>query len=362
MNFLYHGENLQVTTELLKEYEGKIKCIYIDPPYNTKSCFKHYDDNLEHSLWLNMMKERLIVLHKLLREDGSIWISIDASEGHYLKVLCDEIFGRKNFIDEVVWERAYAPVNLKKTLSRSHDNILVYAKKSDGFYLNKLERTEVANSRYKNLDNDPRGVWKSGDLSVGPVIKEKVYPITTPSGRIVYPPKGYCWRLTKSRLKEYINDNRIWFGKDGNNVPSLKRFLSEVNTGITSMTLWKREDVGDSQEAKREAKEFNSDEVFQTPKPERLLQRILHIATKPGDIVLDSFAGSGTTGAVAHKMGRRWIMIELGEHCHTHIIPRLEKVISGEDQGGISALVDWKGGGEYQLICLDPCKNQDLKA
>lgn len=353
-NLLIYDDNLLGLKALERNYIGKIKCIYIDPPYNTKSCFIHYDDSMEHSLWLNMIKDRLLIMRRLLSEDGSIWISIDASESHYLKVVCDEVFGRKNFIEEVVWERAYAPVNLKKTLSRCHDYILVYAKKSEGFELNKLPRSVDSNSRYKNLDNDPRGVWKSGDLSVGPIVKEKVYSITTPSGRVVYPPKGYCWRLTQDRLREFIADGRIWFGKEGNNVPSIKRFLSEVKDGITSMTLWKREDVGDSQEAKREVKQFNSEEVFQTPKPERLIERILHLATNQGDLILDSFAGSGTTGAVAQKMGRRWIMIELNPHCHTHIIPRLQKVIDGTDQGGISKSLDWQGGGSFRLCELAP--------
>jgi adenine-specific DNA-methyltransferase len=352
-NLLIYGDNLLGLKAIESEYTGKIKCIYIDPPYNTKKCFTHYDDSMEHSLWLSMMKERLIIMNRLLSEDGSIWISIDGGESHYLKILCDEIFGRNNFIDEIVWERAYAPINLKKTVSRSHEYILVYAKKAEGFSLNKLPRSDAANKRYKNLDNDPRGNWKSDNLSVGPIILEKVYPIITPSGRRVYPPKGYCWRLTKERLDEYILDNRIWFGKDGNNVPSIKRFLSEVKEGITAMTLWKREDVGDSQEAKREVIALNSSDVFETPKPERFIQRILHLATNPGDIVLDCFAGSGTTGAVAHKMGRLWIMMEINSQCHTHILPRLQQVINGTDQGGITEAVGWKGGGYFRLLLVN---------
>jgi adenine-specific DNA-methyltransferase len=353
-NLLIYGDNLLALKALEKDYANQVKCIYIDPPYNTGSAFKHYDDGLEHSIWLTLMRKRLEILRTLLREDGSIWISIDASESHYLKVLCDEVFGRNNFVDEVVWERAYAPINLKKTLSRSHDYILVYAKNSPGFELNKLPRSEEANARYKNPDNDSRGVWKSDNLSVGPAIQEKIYPIITPSGRTVYPPDGRCWVLSKTRFKEYVDDNRIWFGKDGNNVPSIKRFLSEVKTGITSMTLWKREDVGDSQEAKREVKAFKFSSVFDTPKPERLLQRIIHLATEPGDIVLDSFAGSGTTGAVAQKMGRRWIMVELGEHCHTHIIPRMKKVIDGKDPGGVTEMTSWEGGGSFRYFKVAP--------
>ncbi len=353
-NRLIFGDNLLALKALEQEFTGKIKCIYIDPPYNTGNAFEHYDDGLEHSAWLSLMKPRLEILRNLLSNDGSIWISIDADESHYLKVLCDEIFGRRNFVDEVIWQRAYSPINLKKTLSRSHDTILVYAKEIEGFQLNKLPRGEDANNRYSNPDNDPRGPWMSDNLSVGPVVEEKVYEIITPSGRRVLPPEGRCWVLTKERFEEYRKDNRIWFGKDGNNVPRIKRFLSEVKDGVTAMTLWLRDEVGDNQEAKREVKKFNSKEVFATPKPERLIQRIIQLATNEGDWVLDSFAGSGTTGAVAHKMGRRWIMIELGEHCHTHIIPRMKQVIDGTDQGGISKAVNWKGGGGFRYYKLAP--------
>lgn len=355
-NMLIHGDNLLALKALEQDYAGRVKCIYIDPPYNTGNAFEHYDDGLEHSIWLSLMRERLELLRNLLSDDGSIWISIDADESHYLKVLCDEIFGRNNFVDEVVWQRSYAPINLKKTLSRSHDNILVYAKsKGDDFELNKLPRSVSANDRYKNPDNDPRGVWQSDNLSVGPVIEEKVYEITTPSGRKVLPPKGYCWRLTKERLAEYIADNRIWFGEGGNNTPRIKRFLSEVKDGITSMTLWLRDEVGDNQEAKREIKALFKDiSVFDTPKPERLIERILTLGSNPGDLVLDSFLGSGTTAAVAHKMGRRWIGIELGEHCDTHCVPRLKKVIDGEDAGGITKSANWRGGGGFRYYDLAP--------
>lgn len=352
-NMLIHGDNLIALKALEQDYTGMIKCIYIDPPYNTGSAFEHYDDNLEHSTWLNLMKPRLEILKNLLSDDGSIWISIDADESHYLKILCDEIFQRKNFIDEVIWQRAYSPINLKKTLSRCQDTILVYAKNySSEFELNKLPRSTEANKRYKNPDNDPRGVWQSDNLSVGPVVKEKVYEITTPSGRKVMPPEGYCWRLSKERFKEYVADNRIWFGKDGNNTPRIKRFLSEVRQGVVATTLWLRDEVGDNQEAKREIKAFNFDTVFDTPKPERLIKRILTLASNEGDYVLDSFLGSGTTAAVAQKMNRKWIGIELGDHCYTHCIPRLKSVIDGTDQGGISKSINWKGGGGFKFYEL----------
>lgn len=354
-NLLIHGDNLLALRSLVASgYAGKVKCIYIDPPYNTGSAFEHYDDNVEHSIWLSLMKQRLELLRELLAPDGSIWISIDAYECHYLKVLCDEIFGRNNFVDEVIWQRSYAPINLKKTVSRSHDAILIYARNCEGFTLNKLPRTEEANSRYKNPDDDPRGLWKSGDLSVGPAVESNIYPITTPSGRVCLPPEGYSWRLSKERFAEFVADNRIWFGEKGQNVPSIKRFLSEVKDGVTAMTLWMRTEVGDTQEAKREVKALNKEDVFDTPKPERLIERVLTLASNDGDLVLDSFLGSGTTAAVAHKMGRRYIGIELGDHAYTHCVPRLKKVIDGTDQGGITASTGWTGGGGFRFCELAP--------
>ena len=356
-NMLIYGDNLLALKALEQDYAGKIKCIYIDPPYNTGSAFEHYDDNLEHSTWLSLMKPRLELLRNLLADEGSIWISIDADESHYLKVLCDEVFGRANFIDEVVWQRSYAPINLKKTLSRSHDYILVYAKcKTSHFELNKIPRKEKQREMYKNYDNDPRGDWKSDNLSVGPAIEKNIYPITTPSGRVCYPPEGYSWRLSKERFEEYCADNRIWFGEKGSNVPSIKRFLSEVKQGVVATTLWTYEDVGHTQDAKKEIKVLfpNDKNPFDTPKPERLIERILTLGSNPGDLVLDSFLGSGTTAAVAHKMGRKYIGIELGEHCHTHCIPRLQKVIDGTDQGGISKAVNWQGGGGFKYYYLAP--------
>lgn len=353
-NMLIHGDNLLALKSLELEYTGKIKCIYIDPPYNTGAAFQHYDDNLEHSTWLSLMKPRLELLKTLLKDDGSIWISIDSYESHYLKVMCDEVFGRNNFIDEVIWQRSYAPVNLKKTLSKSHDTILAYAKNmSNDFKLNKLPRSDEANSRYKNPDNDPRGVWQSDNLSVGPVVESKVYEITTPSGRKVLPPKGYCWRLSKERFAEFLDDNRIWFGEDGNNTPRIKRFLSDVKDGVVAQTLWTYQEVGHTQDAKREVKQFNSNDVFETPKPEKLIERIITLASNPGDIVLDSFLGSGTTAAVAEKMGRKWIGIELGDHAYTHCYKRLKAVVDGE-QGGISKEVNWKGGGGFKFYELAP--------
>ena len=354
-NMLIHGDNLLALKALEQDYSGKIKCIYIDPPYNTGNAFEHYDDGLEHSIWLSLMRDRLEILKRLLSNDGgSIWISIDADESHYLKVLCDEIFGRQCFVDEVIWQRAFAPVNLKKTLSRSHDTILVYCKNSIGFELNKLPRSAETNSRYKNPDNDHRGPWTSGDLSVGPAIEKNIYEITTPSGRKCLPPKGYSWRVSKEKLQEMITEKKIYFGPTGENAPRIKRFLVDVKDGVVSTTLWTRNECGDNQEAKREIKALFSDEKnpFDTPKPERLIQRILTLASNPGDLVLDSFLGSGTTAAVAQKMGRCWIGVEMEETAYSYCLPRLKKVIDGEDQGGITKAVNWQGGGSFKFYEL----------
>ncbi len=355
-NMIIHGDNLLALKALLPEYEGRIKCIYIDPPYNTGGAFDHYDDCVEHSTWLSLMKPRLELLRMLLDpNNGSIWISIDAEESHYLKVLCDEVFDRRNFVDEVIWQRSYAPINLKKTLSRSHDAILVYAKnKTLNFTLNKLVRSEAANDRYQNFDNDPRGLWQSDNFSVGPAVESNVYEITGPNGRKVFPPTGYSWRLSRERFEEFKKDNRIYFGQNGDGVPRIKRFLSEVRDGIVAMTLWTYQEVGHNQDAKREIKVLFGEDIFGTPKPEKLMQRIIQLGSDKSDFVLDSFLGSGTTAAVAHKMGRRYIGIEMGEHAYTHCKVRLDKVIDGSDQGGISKAVNWQGSGAYKFYELAP--------
>jgi adenine-specific DNA-methyltransferase len=353
-NKLIKGDNLLALKALERDYAGKVKCIFIDPPYNTNNAFKHYDDGLEHSIWLGLMRDRIEILHRLLSEGGSLWITIDDNEVHYLKVLCDEIFGRVNFVSNAIWQKKYSPQNDAKWLSDNHDHILIYAKNKDIWRPNLLPRSEEMNSRYKNPDNDPRGPWKSADLSVKTYSKANDYTITTPSGRIVNPPKSRCWNTSEKNFYELVADNRIWFGETGNNVPSVKKFLSEVKDGSTPMTIWSYQEVGHNQDAKKEVKAFNDQDVFDTPKPEKLLERILTLASNEGDLVLDSFAGSGTTGAVAQKMGRRWIMVELGDHCHTHIIPRLHKVIDGEDKGGVTESTGWQGGGGFRYYRLAP--------
>ncbi|HFS5637831.1 TPA: site-specific DNA-methyltransferase [Legionella bozemanae] len=357
-NRLIFGDNLLALKALEQEFSGKIKCIFIDPPYNTGSAFEHYDDGVEHSLWLSLMRDRLELLKSLLSEDGSIWITIDDNEAHYLKVLCDELFGRKNFVSSFAWEKDKGRRN-DTDISSAHDHILLYTKNRDIWrkIRNPLPRTEAQIARYRNPDNDPRGAWLQGDNGTAKSGSENTrFEIILPSGRIVRPPLGNYWRFSKENFEKARAEKRVYFGANGDGMPLIKRYLSEVRDGVVPRTWWPAEEAGSNQSAKRDhlRKLLPKIEPFATPKPEELLKLIIHISTNPGDLVLDSFAGSGTTGAVAHKMGRRWIMVELGEHCHTHIIPRLQKVISGEDQGGISKVVNWQGGGGFKYYRLAP--------
>lgn len=356
-NRLIFGDNLLGLKALEQQFSGKVKCVFIDPPYNTGSAFEHYDDGLEHSIWLSLMRDRLEIIRRLLTNDGSLWIVIDDNEGHYLKVLCDEVFGRKAFVSSIVWENFYGRSNAA-AISPSHNYLLVYAPMGlDWKRVRRLlPRDEKSASKYSNADNDPRGPWRLGPIFAA---EERhaglMYAISTPSGREVRPPKGSHWRMVEDEFWRLVSDGRISFGANGDNVPALKLFLNEVQPGLVPRTWWPHTEVGHSQEAKREIQAlFPGILPFETPKPERLLRQVIEIATSPGDIVLDSFAGSGTTGAVAHKMGRRWIMIELGKHCDTYIIPRLKKVIDGEDKGGITETVGWQGGGGFRYFRLAP--------
>jgi adenine-specific DNA-methyltransferase len=352
-NMLIQGDNLEALKALRPYYAGRVKCIFIDPPYNTKSAFEHYDDNLEHSQWLSMMYPRLVLLRDLLAVDGSIWVTIDDNEAHYLKVLMDEVFGRKNFVANVVWQKKYSPQNDAEFFSAMHDHIIVYAKDSTHWKRNLMPRTDKQDSAYKNPDGDPRGVWKASDLTRAEHRDRDYYAITTPSGKEVFPARGRSWSRPPDEIARLRADNRLWFGKKGDAIPSLKRFLTEVKEGVVPQTLWFREDVGDNQDGKKEIKAFDDISIFDTPKPERLILRILEIASNAGDLVLDSFLGSGTTVAVAQKMGRRWIGIEMGEHARSHCQPRMIKVVDGE-QGGISQAVDWQGGGGFRFYQLGP--------
>ena len=357
-NRLIKGDNLLALKALEAEFTGKVRCVFIDPPYNTGNAFEHYDDGLEHSIWLGLMRDRLEIIRRLLSDDGSLWITIDDNEAHYLKVLCDEVFGRKNFVASIAWQKVFAKKN-KAQISGSHDHLLVIAKAATRWRRNLLPRDGAALSAFKNPDSDPRGVWQSVAFSVqsedGDKRKAYRYPIKIPSGREVLPPTGRHWNGLPSRTEELCADSRLWFGAGGDNPPRIKVFLNEVQDGIVPDTWWSHESSGSNQDSKREMLDlFPNTEPFSTPKPERLLSRVLAIASNPGDIVLDSFAGSGTTGAVAHKMRRRWIMVELLDHCHTHIAPRLHKVIDGQDPGGVTQATGWPGGGGFRYYELAP--------
>jgi adenine-specific DNA-methyltransferase len=355
-NMLIQGDNLEALKSLLPYYAGRVKCIYIDPPYNTRSAFEHYDDNLEHSQWLAMIWPRLELLRELLAEDGSIWVSIDDNEAHYLKVVMDEIFGRGNFIASNVWQKRYSREN-RGAIGDVHEYIVVYSPSPNTFKLgrNKVPLDEQQAKIYRNPNNsketDPTKRWRGLPMTAQGYRPNQMYEIVSPSGVRHRPPEGRCWSMIQSEFERLKSANRIYWGKDGKAQPSVIRFLSEVE-GLVPWTWWPHEEVGHTDESKKEANAmFGSDVSFGTPKPERLIQRIFHVATNPGDLVLDSFLGSGTTAAVAHKMGRRWIGIEMGDHAVTHCAPRLRKVIEGE-QGGISEAVGWQGGGGFTFYRL----------
>ncbi|MEC4747452.1 site-specific DNA-methyltransferase [Methylomicrobium sp. Wu6] len=366
-NMLIQGDNLQALKALLPLYAGKVKCIYIDPPYNTRSAFTHYDDNLEHSLWLSLMYPRLELLRELLAEDGSIWVSIDDNEAHYLKVMMDEVFGRNNFIVDVSWKKRDGAPNDRK-IGATHEHILVWAKsKSSDSKKTKAEesfnlmpRTEKADSQYQEFDEpigrDPRGAFRKIDTTAngkgGRFVESLYYPITNPyTGEEVWPRQGTCWRHNREEMMRLQNENRLFWGAKGTaKTPMRKLFKFEAKQGMTTPSIW--DDTGFNQHASAEIEKlFGEKAAFETPKPEALLFRIIHIATNPNDLILDSFLGSGTTVAVAHKMQRRYIGIEMGEHAQTHCQTRLKKVVEGE-QGGISKAVNWQGGSGFHFFRL----------
>lgn len=405
-NMLIQGDNLHALKALLPYYAGKVKCIYIDPPYNTRSAFEHYDDNLEHTRWLSMMYPRLELLRDFLSEDGSIWISCDDNEGHYLKVIMDEVFGRRNFLADVSWQRTYSTRNDAKGIVTEVEHVLSYAK-NEGWMPNKLPRTAAMDAKYKNPDNDV-APWRSDNPFAADANTHQgmVYAIQHPiTGKMLYPSIGAHWRYSQDIMLNIMNGwcpyklqdlhdareraavcgvsekevrqgvlgivlaepleeasakaravyergqwPRFYFTKGGKGGIARKTYLDNVG-GKLPTNFWPYAETGHTDEAKKEILALFGNDVFATPKPERLILRILHIATTPGDLVLDSFLGSGTTAAAAHKMGRRYIGIEMGEHALTHCVPRLRKVIEGE-QGGISEAVNWKGGGGFRFYRL----------
>lgn len=354
-NLLIHGDNLLALKALEQQFRGQVKCIYIDPPFNTGQAFEQYHDGLEHSLWLSLMRDRLEILHRLLSEEGSIWVHCDDHEQAYLKVMMDEIFGRSAFIANVMWQARYSRSN-DAGLSQSHNFIIVYAIEPQRWKTvrNRLARNDQQASQYTNPDNDPNGPWRAIPWDAPNVRANLSYGIKTPSGDVRYPPEGRHWSRTEDQWLELVEQGLAYFGKAGNGAPSFKRYLHEA-APIVPNTWWPHEETGNTDEAKKEMHAlFGKQNAFATPKPERLMERIIGIASNPGDIVLDSFGGSGTTAAVAHKMGRRWITVELGQHCFTHIQPRLCRVIDGTDPGGASARATWEGGGAFRFYRLAP--------
>lgn len=350
-NLYIEGDNLDVLKVLRENYLGKVKMIYIDPPYNTGNDFVYNDDFVEsyqgylesckvydedgnlqfdpkannesngrfHTDWLNMIYPRIKVAFDLLADNGAIFISVDDHEVENMKKICNELFGEKNFVATVIWQRTYAPISLKKFFSENHDFCLIYAKDLGKFDMNLLPRSEKQNKDYKNPDNDPRGPWKVGNLTVGPAVEKQIYEITGPTGRTFLPPSGYCWRFTKEKFEQMRQDNRIWFGSDGNNSPVPKLFLSEVQDGVTPMTVWTFEEVGHGQEATRELRDLMDGAVFTSPKPLRYISRFLQIGTSKDSIVLDFFSGSATTAHAVMKLNaedggkRKFIMVQLPE-------------------------------------------------
>ena len=347
-NAIIHGENLAVLDTLGEAVRGRVKCVYIDPPYNNAEVYRHYDDRLGRRVWLDRMTHRLRALRETLTVDGSLWVSIDDSEVHNLRQIGDEVFGQENFISSVVWNHRKTREN-RRPFSTNHEYILCFAKDAEAFKRsrNLLAAPPEILARYKNPDNDPNGAWQSVSANVqdGHATKSQFYSFAAPNGRLHSAPKGRCWVYNKPKMESEVRAGRVYFGRDGNAVPRLKKYLRESKIGVAPSTLWMADEVGTTDSAKKHLMALLTKEaVFDTPKPEALVQRILHIASNPGDLVLDAYLGSGTTAAVAMKMGREFLGIEQGPHIASHCVKRLEAVYQGET-GGITPLVGWKGGG-----------------
>ena len=351
-NALVQGENLRVLEALQRKYARRVRCVYIDPPYNNQERYRYYLDTRSHKVWLDMMVARLLAIRPLLSIDGSLWISIDDREVHYLKVAADEIFGRENYITTVVWQQRTTREN-RKVFSNNHEYLLVYAMDKHKFRArrNPLPGGQALLARYKNPDSDPRGPWQSvsANVQAGHATASQFYDLVAPSGKVHFPPEGRCWVYTKDKMQREIAAGNIWFGKTGEGVPRIKRFLKSSKVGLTPETLWPAVEVGTNDEAKKQLlRLFPNNGVFDTPKPEGLIRRVFEIATERGDLVLDAFLGSGTTAAVAHKLNRRYIGIEHGEHAVTHCAARLRLVVDG-DTTGISNEIRWRGGGGFDF-------------
>jgi len=336
--------------EFAREYVGKVKLAYLDPPFNTQQSFLEYDDALEHSVWLTMMRDRVIQIRELLSQDGSVWVHLDDSEVHRARCMLDEVFGPENFVATVIWEKADSPRNSARQFSTDHDYIVIYSREPD-WSPQRLARTDAANSIYSNPDDDPRGPWLPGDPYANKPYSKGLYEIGGPTGRTFSPPPGRYWRVSEERLRELDADGRVWWGPKGAARPSIKRYVTEV-ADLVPRTLWTRDEVGSNRKSKNEIRTlFPGAPSFATPKPEALMHRILQIGTAPGDIIIDCFVGSGTTAAVAQKMNRRWLAIEReASTIETYALPRISQVVAGEDDGGVTKLTGWTGGGGFRVL------------
>lgn len=354
---LLQSDNTIALGAVTRAWGASVRCAYIDPPYNNGDKYAHYSDNQTSDKWLAEMAQLLAAVRESLREDGSVWISIDDTEVHYLKVLCDRVFGRHNFVTSIVWERRVSREN-RREFSRNHEYLIVYARNANVWKKrrNSLPITEDILSRYRNPDRDPRGAWQSvtATAQAGHGTESQFYAVRGPSGNEHWPPKGRCWVYTKERFEEEISKGNVWFGTDGRSVPRLKKHLVSRRSGVTPATLWTAAEVGTTASAKKHLKALFPDlTLFDTPKPEQLLARVIEISTDPGDLVLDPFLGSGTTAAVAHKMDRAYVGVEVGQHAESHCAQRLKKVVAGEP-GGVSRAVGWEGGGDFTFFRVDP--------
>lgn len=367
-NLLIRGDALSALHSLVqipefsKQLVGKVRLAYLDPPFNTQQAFSHYDDALEHSVWLTMMRDRLSLIQTLLAHDGSVWVHCDDAEQAYLKVVMDELFGRSNFVATVIWQKRYSREN-RKAIGFAHDYILVYAKcgpQEWAQHRNKMPRDAKTAKQYRNPNNDPKGPWRVIPMDAQGYRPNQMYEVVSPTGKVFLPSKGRCWGFVEKRYRELEKEGRIYFGKNGTSRPGILRYLSETE-GLVPSTWWPNEEVGHTDEAKKEILSlFPDHEAFDTPKPERLMQRIIEVATNPDDLVLDAFAGSGTTAAVAHKLGRRWITSEWSaDTVETFTLPRLEKVVSGADRGGVTEILGWEGGGGFQVLDVAPSMFED---
>ncbi|MGN6272525.1 MAG: site-specific DNA-methyltransferase [Protaetiibacter sp.] len=359
-NLLIRGDGLDAMRSLARipeyarVYCGKVKLVYIDPPFNTGQAFEHYDDSLEHSVWLSMMRDRLVAIRDLLSPDGSVWVHLDDAEMAYCRVLMDEVFGRQNFVATIVWQKRYSREN-REAIGDVHDYVLVYATSATAWARVRNRQRRDSAKEYRNPNNDPRGPWRLVPMTAQGFRANQMYEIVAPNGKVHVPPKGRCWSMVRERFDDLLEKGMIRFGSDGNGQPGILRYLAD-DEGLVPWTWWPHEEVGHTDESKKEVLGLFPDaEPFGTPKPERLLERIIHIGSNPGDIVLDAFAGSGTTAAVAHKMGRRWVTIEREESTvDTFTRPRLERVVAGDDPGGVTSSTQWAGGGGFSELRVAP--------